>query len=216
MSDGVLLGQLVVIWWKRWWRKDDDDCITVVARRYGNLISNSHRDSFRFLLRSFLFFAEVFCWNSLFIFFIVNSNFFLFFLSFFFVVFSRRNFTAKEEEDRETSSSSSSSSSLWRERRKIEVLKRVASRSRRCFDALRQHLVSVWTCVQHKSRCALWRKRGDGQRRSTRQQTTFFFFFFFFFLFLSMSVYVDVMNSFFSLFYFFSSSFFVPISVGPI
>lgn len=91
MSDGVLLGQLVVIWWKRWWRKDDDDCITVVARRYGNLISNSHRDSFRFLLRFFLFFAE-FLLKFSFYFLHCQFHFFFSFLSFF-VVFSLRNFT---------------------------------------------------------------------------------------------------------------------------
>ncbi len=126
MSDGVLLGQLVVIWWKRWWRKDDDDCITVVARRYGNLISNSHRDSFRFLLRSFLFFAEFllkFSFYFLHCQFHFFFPFFLFLLSFLYGIL-QNHFTAKEEEDRETSSSSSS---LWRERRKIEVLKRVAT-----------------------------------------------------------------------------------------
>lgn len=58
MSDGVLLGQLVVIWWKRWWRRWRYSA--AVARHYGNLIS-IHRDSFRFLLWFFFFFLSFFC-----------------------------------------------------------------------------------------------------------------------------------------------------------
>lgn len=209
MSDGVLLGQLVVIWWKRWWRKDDDDCITVVARRYGNLISNSHRDSFRFLLRSFLFFAEFLLKFS---FYFLHCQFHFFFPFFFFCCLFSTEFYRTILQQRKKKTERPLLLLLLRFDEKEGKLRfwKELRRSRRCFDALRQHLVSVWTCVQHKSRRALWRKRGDGQRRSTRQQTTFFFFLF------CLCVYVDVMNSFFSLFYFFSSSFFVPISVGPI
>lgn len=93
MSDGVLPGQLVVIWWKRWWtKKNDDDCITAVARRYGNLISNSHRDSFRFLFYD-LFFLDFF---------------FVALHCHFFQTLSRLHCSTEKEQG-------PSSSSLWRE-----------------------------------------------------------------------------------------------------
>lgn len=127
MSDGVLPGQLVVIWWKRWWRKRPGSHHLRCGRRTAGVRRrkpHQQQQPSRFVSFPFMIFSS-FLWlcgtsksNQIYIFTTLSAHCVqtsLFF--FFFFRFDNRR------------------------RRKTGKL-RFRRRSRRCFEALRQHLAS--------------------------------------------------------------------------